>query len=1224
VSTPIVWSDAALALFDLRGPTAVSAGAGSGKTTCLVELCLRLLSGEATGAPCDPSELVAITFTEKAAAELDERLRAAVAQRARAAPTGSEDGRAWRARLDGLDRMAIGTIHGFAGRLLREHALEAGLDPELEVLDEETAGAWRRDAARAALVAALDGGHAAVQHLAASHGAGGRREGLADAVADLARERATFGEREPLHPAPEDLAGALAAREAMVTAAEALLAGRRLVKSATGVAAMEALAAALAALGDDRDGALRAEVLQRAAALAGAVRSWRVGSSEAVRGGKAELVRACEVFAPLAAEVLAAPQKHAWCELVTAAEARYAARKREAHALDFDDLLVGARDLLRSDAGLLRELRCRLRALLVDEYQDVNPVQDEIFQLLSGGGADGPAPALVAVGDLKQSIYRFRGADVAVFRGVIERFGARPPGRVLHLAENHRSSPAVLGFVNEVFARCMQPAAGAPRLYELAFGDEDRLVARRPAGDVLACELLEDGEDGPAPERRAREAAAIAARIGALASGAAGVEVRERGDGGEERPRRPRLGDMAILFRRLTQVEEYERALRAAGIFYRLGRGGGFYQAPEVRDLGELVQTLAAPDDALAWAAVLRSPWCGLADGTLFALARRGLGTLARRAPEEVVEELRGILSASPPTPTPPPTPTAASTTTPTSTSTESDRLLRFLRVWQRLRGRVDRMAVHELLRSAVDELDLEAAHLAGPDGERRLANLRKALGLAERFARSGGAAAGFAARLRAMAARPPREPEAEVEAPDAVALLSVHQAKGLEWPIVFVPDLGATPRSDGRRALRDASGALAAAFLEAAADCHHATRSLQAAREEARRAAAAESRRLLYVALTRARDRLVLSGEAARGGDTWRGLVEAGLAARPELVVRIPLEEAATAIANPTANHDPITPTLSPVGGEGGWTSRSTATRALSPPRLAAPPALRAVQVAVTELAEHARCPRRVYLSRHLGLPEPGAPGGPWQDDPDRASARGTLAHAMLSEVDIAASPLERRPQLQAVALRRGYDPASPGVRRILGDVARFLESEAGRRLGRAAQAGQLRREVPFLLRLDGDGDPSCYLVGAIDALLEDRRGIEVIDFKYALARPGAAERYRLQLLAYALAAGRASPERRVTARLQFLRGSCASVDVTPAAADLRRFAREAPRLAALTHAGADLDRTPRELGRDEARCRAEGCGYVGRCFPPEPESALSSSSIQPTNPANSRSSLA
>ncbi len=155
MSGPIAWSEEALRLFDLTGPTAVSAGAGSGKTTCLVELCVRLLSGQATGTPCEPAEIAAITFTEKAAAELEQRLRAAIAARARPGPAGDpsgEDGRRWRRLLHGLDAMAIGTIHAFAGRVLRDHALEAGLDPEFEVLDEETSQAWLRDAARAAVV----------------------------------------------------------------------------------------------------------------------------------------------------------------------------------------------------------------------------------------------------------------------------------------------------------------------------------------------------------------------------------------------------------------------------------------------------------------------------------------------------------------------------------------------------------------------------------------------------------------------------------------------------------------------------------------------------------------------------------------------------------------------------------------------------------------------------------------------------------------------------------------------------------------------------------------------------------------------------------------------------------------------------------------------------------------------------------------------------------------
>ena len=428
------------------------------------------------------------------------------------------------------------------------------------------------------------------------------------------------------------------------------------------------------------------------------------------------------------------------------------------------------------------------------------------------------------------------------------------------------------------------------------------------------------------------------------------------------------------------------------------------------------------------------------------------------------------------------------------------------------------------------------------------------------------------------------------------MAVLSIHQAKGLEWPVVLVPDLGARARADASRALLDAAGRLCAAWYDPAEEAFVPTRSLEAARAEDRRAATAESRRLLYVALTRARDLLVLSGEGPAGGDGWRELVEVAAAARPELVRRIPIAEAGTAMAAP--------------GGEGAGagpaavcTTAEAAGSAdgLAAPRLARPAPLPALRLAVTDLAEYARCPRRHHLSRELGLAEPrGERGGALEDDPARATARGTLAHAMLAEADLAAPPLERRAQLQAVAARRGYDPEGPGVRPILREVARFAGSPGGLALAAAASAGRLRREVPFLLRLDGAaGEPACYLNGAIDALLlPSRRGapLQVIDFKYAMARPGSAERYRLQLLAYAAAASRAHGGARVEARLQFLRGDLRTVDVTPTQEALDRFAELAPALAAGVARG-DGTRSPAELGRTAAACRAEGCGFVARC---------------------------
>jgi hypothetical protein len=255
-------------------------------------------------------------------------------------------------------------------------------------------------------------------------------------------------------------------------------------------------------------------------------------------------------------------------------------------------------------------------------------------------------------------------------------------------------------------------------------------------------------------------------------------------------------------------------------------------------------------------------------------------------------------------------------------------------------------------------------------------------------------------------------------------------------------------------------------------------------------------------------------------------------------------------------------------------------------------------VRAAVTDLAEYARCPRRHHLARVLRVPEPRGLRGGGFEDPGRATARGTLAHAMLAESDLDAPPLERRAQLEAAAARRGHDPRAPGVRRIVAEVSRFFDSDGGRALARAAREGRLAREVPFLLRLDGEPG-AAYLVGAIDALVAGRRGegVLVVDYKYAVPRSEAAARYRLQLLAYALAAARAYPGARVRARLQFLRGDLRSVEVAASEEDLRTFAREAPALAFGAHAGAGADLSPAALGRDEARCRAEGSGYVSRC---------------------------
>jgi len=1120
------WSDAALSLFGAAGATAVSAAAGAGKTTALVELLRRRLAGDGPGEPLTPREVVAITFTERAGTELADRLGSELADGVLLRRAAGDEARA--VRLEGalreLPSMAVGTIHGWAAGLLREHALDAGLDPDFAVLDEEGSVELLSAAALQGAVAALDRGAAPHRRLATA--LGGARS-LGAAAAALVRERATRG----LEVAPEGVPGSPeevdeARRELLAAARDLAGLGSR-ATTPTGRAALSALGALLAEI--------PAGLSEFPPGLATAVKGWRAGKRDPpeIAAARSRFDAAAAGLPLVAAERDASPLARALASLVGDVEKRYREAKDRAGVLDFDDLLLRARNLLRDAPGLRAELQTRVRALLVDEYQDVNGLQEEIFDLLAGGpphgGGEGALPLLrVAVGDAKQSIYRFRGADVGVFAGLIGRL-AGGDGQVVHLRENHRSTAGVVDLVNALLSGD-EGGLGVP------FGEEDRLRATRAGGESPAAEILDDDEGGPAGERRGREARAVAARAAEfLATGTP-------------------PGDIAILFRRLTHVGVFERALREAGIPVRVARGGGFFQASEVRDLGELCAAVEEPGDEVAWAALLRSPLCSLSDATLFALSRRGLSRLARVDPGDAAGEIGAARSGSVP-------------------EGEGNRLGRFLETWRALREGRRRLDVGETVALAVERLELEAALLSGPDGERRAANVRKAVAMAALQASRGTSVAGFAERVRKLARLPPREPEADGGDANAVSLLSVHQAKGLEWPVVFVPEIGARPPSPGRRPVLDEGGRVAVPLFAEGGEALEETATTARLRAAGAREEQAESRRLLYVALTRARDRLVLSGSATRSAaGTWAEVVAR---APPSLLRRRQAAAFPVPVPARPAHSVPVS---------------------IAPPRLrpASPPL--PLRLSVTSLAEYARCPRRHWLAVQMKLPEPGvdAHGG---DDPERATVRGTLAHSLLAEVDLLAPSSSRRVLLAAAAERRGDDPKRPGTRRILDDVLRFLDSPAGQRLAGWARAGSLQREVPFLLRLPGS--PSCYVDGAIDALAVGAGGVEVLDFKYAPYHPGAEERYRVQLAAYALAASRAFGGQSVRATLHFLRGVPRTVDVTPSEEVLLRLAAEIPLLVLGAARGDGRDLTPAAVGRDEVLCRAEGCGFAKRCFP-------------------------
>ena len=547
--------------------------------------------------------------------------------------------------------------------------------------------------------------------------------------------------------------------------------------------------------------------------------------------------------------------------------AAYQERKQQLAALDFDDLLIAARDLLTGPARA--ELRQRLAAqtklLLVDEFQDTDPLQVELVRALCDGHVtDG---TLFFVGDYKQSIYRFRGADPHVFRRLRDEVPAA--GR-LPLTRNFRSQPAVIEFVNRLFVREM----GAE--YEPLEAHRTQLGQTPAVEFIWAIEPEENdlpspfgrgggGEDGgndaesegsPAERNRRREARWIARRIRAmLDSGeklvwdkdAALIPGPSPGSRGES-VRAVRPGDITLLFRALTNVEYYEEALREHGIDYYLVGGHAFYAQQEFFDIVNLLRAVANPCDEVALAGVLRSPMFSILDETLYRLSKHERGLSGGFW--SVIPYVRLSSLAHP-------TGQAGKPDALDSIADdELDRLCFAAQTLAELRAEKDRTPIAELIHKALERTGYDAALLAEFLGERKLANLHKLIEQARDFDAAGiFTLADFIVQLSQFVARQPDEPLAatQPESINAVRLMSIHQSKGLEFPVVFVVDLDRPRRvaGDGVAFTPDLGP------MVRLSDCTSGYHLFQQVELEEDMA---ELTRLLYVAATRAGDYLVLS----------------------------------------------------------------------------------------------------------------------------------------------------------------------------------------------------------------------------------------------------------------------------------------------------------------------------------------------------------------------------
>ena len=1129
-----------------RGDICVMAGPGSGKTRVLVERFRWLVAEKGV----DPRSILAITFTEKAANNMRERL----------VNSAVEDAAARQA----FQRAPISTIHAFCAQMIREHALEIGLDPEFSVMEEWEFALERRRMIEEVLERMHTDQPAATEQFLRSF-PGFDVHGTIERIYESMRA----SDGTPFAEAPSQ-----ASDNEWMRHLEEL---RRLLPSPE----LDEFAGRL----DTVESAAKEEL-----ALLDELAQFLDGLSAAGPGQEAlDSLRQSSLPRRRAVVVdsLHQPCREWLAAAVKLVEESYAARKRSVAKLDFNDLERFAVRLLENRP----QLRKRFPHVLVDEFQDTNPIQSKLISLLrpsvdgrqsqrgvralsdeegssgqplpygrgsdegaseeralfavgdgrqpergewapldeeggsgqplphgrgSGEGASGEGAsgegALFAVGDINQSIYGFRHAAPEVFRryrGDLKAHG----GHIVELQENFRSRPDILSAVEVILA-------GEDGI------DPRSLVASRNFGpkEMPSVEVLFVRHLVKEAVLR-QEALHVAARIAQLR--------RELRVG--KAARAPKWSDFAVLLRTRKLIEEFAAGFRQAGIPYQLSAGRGFYDAPEVRDLTHFLRILVNPRDEISMAAVLCSPLVGITDGAMLRLKENadnladGLLSDTNQEPEDQV------------------------------------RLEKFRRQLEKFRQTRDDVSPNLLLSRIIAETGYETCLWSQPTGGHQVANIRKFSELLRRVSQKSGLSFDqVVARVEELRVTESPEAEAAVhdEAADAVHVMTLHAAKGLEFPIVFLAALNRRSRGMTGDAGYHATRGIGAKWKDPLTGEPTDDPVFAAIRSAVVRREAEETNRLFYVAMTRAEEHLVLSascGQLVRATQ-WAKLIRDKLRLDFKQIDSVPQERQLGGLRFRLLQTDQ-SPELSAISPEPGAQETANWLEPLDPPEDQSDSA-----VAVTSIALYSQCPRRYYLSRYLGFgrtveaatveqkarlegpetgrrQEMGSVPSPDAPSPDREGgvSRFDAPHPTAATLPslLAARPGQATELGKRVhAILAGSQPPDAADTKVMEWVRGFQESELGKRVPADA-----RHEQNLLFALDGH-----LLRGQVDLWFDEGGERVLVDYKTDQLKPeevaGRASEYELQLQLYARAIEQATGRRPDRAVLYFLRPNVA-VDV-------------------------------------------------------------------------------
>ena len=869
----------------------IRAGAGTGKTHALVTRYLSLLAGlETGGTPVFPESLVAITFTEKAAQELKDRIQA----RLRVLVDADADGVArcepalaafaeerglslprpdhWQTVLDRLGGACIGTFHAFGSRWLRAEPWRVGLSSRFEVLTEvETLALWEAAAWQVLRTHLIQ--KDAIWQLAKEYGTTGSPQswGVIDGWIALARKSREFGfpmDRWVENYAPDVLQSAwqdCVQRLRQIT--EALWQERACWGATSQVLLADEAAWFLAWKGPSLDqwppASETAASMDTFASLLGRLRAQAphrdrlAALKEAARDILEEMpaLQASSTVAPLASAFVQGCQETLAC---------YQQSKQSKNQVDFADLLLFPVTWLRSDPHFRRRLQEQYVAFLVDESQDTNPLQTELLSWIVCGrptfernlAADASnGPALYLVGDWKQSIYQFRGADLAHFshttQAILEQGGVEETLRV-----SYRSHQRLIETMNALFSTTFAQQDVLDAAENISSwvwsSDKDALLALRDSLDEMpAAELLfsdpplEDNAD-----RRHVESKLAACRMRML---------HQQGTP---------WSDMVILLRRWSEFAPFVQTLAQQGIPARVVGGQPFYHSDEVRDATWFLTLLGDPSNRFAWFVVLRSLFVGCSDTSLFRLSQRELLHPGKTVPE-VLAKAWDVFSVE-----------------------ERGACEQLLHLYHALHPQREDQRASGCLNHLEHALELTALFEKVPSGVQRMANFHKLVGMAYTHEQQGGTFDAFVSLLHTRMGQEEagllREDPAFVEDADqqGVRLMTVHQSKGLEFPIVFLPGCVNREKQETQPFRYDPSIGLGLMVSQRGQGRIHTWPSWRIAQIQ-RQKNQQESARLFYVGVTRARERVVFVGEGRADQGTWRAWINRFLEEEGERHIR-------------------------------------------------------------------------------------------------------------------------------------------------------------------------------------------------------------------------------------------------------------------------------------------------------------------------------------------------